>query len=212
MTWPELLQSLPLIAILRGVTPGEAADIGHALHRAGFRCVEVPLNSPEPLESLRRLSHALGEDMLIGAGTVLTPQAVAEVAAAGARLIVSPNADAEVIKASKRAGLISLPGFFTPTEAFAALAAGADGLKLFPAEAATPASLKAVKAVLPAQVAVFPVGGIEPSSLKPYLEAGAAGFGIGSAVFKPGQSPDAVHRQAAAFVEAWRNARPASAP
>jgi 2-dehydro-3-deoxyphosphogalactonate aldolase len=207
VTWQEFLRAMPLIAIVRGVRPDEAVAVGEALFEAGLRCVEVPLNSPEPLDSIRRLAEALGERMLIGAGTVLTSQAVNEVAAAGGRLIVSPNTDAAVIVAAKGAGLISLPAVFTPTEAFAALAAGADALKLFPAEAATPAMLKALLAVLPAGVKVFPVGGIAPGSMAPYLDAGAAGFGIGSAVFKPGQSAEAVRRQAEAFVEAWRSVR-----
>jgi 2-dehydro-3-deoxyphosphogalactonate aldolase len=204
VTWREFLSAMPLIAIVRGIRPTEALDVGAALHDAGWRCMEVPLNSPEPLASIRLLSRAFGDRMLIGAGTVLTPRSVEEVAAAGARLIVSPNFDPEVVAASKQAGLISMPGFLTPSEAFAALAAGADGLKLFPAEAAGPGVLKAIRAVLPPAAPIFPVGGIEPAGLEPYLKAGATGFGVGSAVFRPGQAPDQVRRQAEAFSAAWR--------
>jgi 2-dehydro-3-deoxyphosphogalactonate aldolase len=206
MTWQDFLGAMPLIAIVRGIRPEEALDVGAALHDAGWRCMEVPLNSPDPLASIRLLSQAFGERMLIGAGTVLTARQVEEVAAAGARLIVSPNVDPAVVAASRQAGLISTPGFFTPSEAFAALAAGADGLKLFPAEAAGSGVLKAIRAVLPPDVPIFPVGGIEPASLEPWLKAGASGFGVGSSVFKPGQTPDQVRRQAEAFSAAWRAA------
>jgi len=203
VTWQEFLRAMPLIAIVRGIRPEEALDIGAALHDAGWRCVEVPLNSPDPLASIRLLSHAFGERMLIGAGTVLTARSVEDVAAAGGRLIVSPNFDPGVMAASKQAGLISMPGFFTPSEAFAALAAGADGLKLFPAEAAGAGVLKAIRAVLPPDVPIFPVGGIEPAGLEPYLRAGATGFGVGSSVFKPGQSSDQIRSQAESFSAAW---------
>ena len=148
MTWDEVLRTLPLVAILRGITPDEAADVAEALCAAGFKCLEIPLNSPQPLESIRRMRQAVGERAMVGAGTVLTAADVAEVAAAGGQMIISPNADAAVIAATKRAGLVSLPAFLTPTEAFQAIAAGADGLKLFPAEAAPPPVLKAVRAVL----------------------------------------------------------------
>ena len=173
MTWTEALQTLPLIAILRGLKPDEAVDIGEALVAAGFSCLEVPLNSPSPLDSIARLRAALADRAIVGAGTVLTPEQVAAVADAGGQVVVSPNTDPAVIRATKAAGLLSLPGFFTATEAFAALAAGADGLKLFPADAAGPAVVKALKAVLPAASDVFAVGGIEPSSLAPYRAAGA---------------------------------------
>jgi 2-dehydro-3-deoxyphosphogalactonate aldolase len=206
VTWQDFLQAMPLIAIVRGIRPEEALDIGAVLYDAGWRCMEVPLNSPEPLASISLLSQAFGERMLIGAGTVLTTRQVEEVAAAGGRLIVSPNFDPDVVAASKRAGLVSMPGFFTPSEAFAALAAGADGLKLFPAEAAGPGVLKAIRAVLPPGAPVFPVGGIEPASLGPYLKAGATGFGVGSSVFRAGQTPEQVGLQAEAFEAAWRAA------
>ena len=203
MTWAEALKSLPLIAILRGLKPEEAVEIGEALVVAGFACLEVPLNSPSPLGSIARLRAALGDRAIIGAGTVLTPAQVAEVASAGGQIVVSPNTDVAVIRTTKAAGLISLPGFFTASEAFAALAAGADGLKLFPAEAAGPPVIKALKAVLPLGCDVFAVGGIEPSSMGAYHAVGAAGFGIGSSLFAPGRSADEVHTRAKAFVEAW---------
>ena len=203
MTWTEVLRTLPLIAILRGVKPDEAVEIGEALVAAGFRCLEVPLNSPSPLDSIARMRAALGDRALVGAGTVLTTGQVAEVAAAGGQLVVSPNTDEAVIRAAKAAGMISLPGFFTASEAFRALAAGADGLKLFPAEAAGPPLVKALKAVLPPGCAVFAVGGIEPATLGPWRAAGAAGFGIGSSLYAPGRGADDVRRRALDFIAAW---------
>lgn len=205
----ESLDALPLIAILRGLKPDEAVAVGEAVVAAGFRCLEVPLNSPEPLESIRRLRAALDGRALVGAGTVLTVAAAREVAQAGGQLIISPNTDTDVIRETKTLGLLSLPGFFTPSEAFAALQAGADALKLFPAEIAGPRGLKAVRAVLPVATRVYPVGGVDPDSMGQWLAAGASGFGIGSAVFKPGQSPEEVGRNAAAFVSAWNEAAPA---
>ncbi|HEY2112711.1 MAG TPA: 2-dehydro-3-deoxy-6-phosphogalactonate aldolase, partial [Dongiaceae bacterium] len=180
----RLLQELPLIAILRGIRPDEMPAAADALMAAGFRILEVPLNSPRPLESIRYLSGR--EGLLSGAGTVLTTAEVDSVAAAGGRLVVSPNADAEVIAAAKRHGLTTLPGVATPTEAFAALKAGADGLKMFPAELLPPKALKAWRAALPAGALLLPVGGITPESLADYLAAGADGFGLGSALYKPG--------------------------
>lgn len=205
----ESLDALPLIAILRGLKPDEAVAVGEAIVATGFRCLEVPLNSPEPLESIRRLRAALDGRALVGAGTVLTVTAAREVAQAGGQLIISPNTDTDVIRETKALGLLSLPGFFTPSEAFAALDAGADALKLFPAEIAGPRGLKAVRAVLPFATRVYPVGGVDPDSMGQWLAAGASGFGIGSAVFKPGQSPEEVGRNAAAFVSAWAAAAPA---
>ena len=202
----ESLDALPLIAILRGLKPDEAVEIGEAIVAAGFRCLEVPLNSPEPLDSIRRLRQALDGRALVGAGTVLNVAAAREVAQAGGQLIISPNTNVEVIAETKTLGLLSLPGFFTPSEAFAALDAGADALKLFPAEIAGPKGLKAVRAVLPAAARVYPVGGVDPDSMAAWLGAGASGFGIGSAVFKPGQTADQIGRQAKAFVQAWRAA------
>lgn len=198
------LHPLPLVAILRGLSPDEAVGIGQALVGAGFRVLEVPLNSPEPLRSIRQLSEALGPDVLVGAGTVMTPAQVAEVAQAGGRLVVMPHADGAVIRAAKDAGLLCAPGVATPTEAFAALAAGADGLKLFPAEQFAPGVLKAWRAVLPRSVPVLPVGGITPESMAPWLAAGAQGFGIGSALYAPGVDVAEITRRAHRFVEAWR--------
>jgi 2-dehydro-3-deoxyphosphogalactonate aldolase len=181
-----------LIAILRGIRPDEAVAVAEALEEAGIAIVEVPLNSPQPMASIGRLAHRFGERLLIGAGTVIRAGQVAEIAAAGGRLIVTPHADPAIVRAAKEAGLIAVPGFFTPAEAFALLAAGADGIKLFPAEAASPAVLKALLAVLPAGTAVLPVGGIGADNMGPWLAAGAAGFGIGSAIYKPGDSADTV--------------------
>lgn len=202
----ESLDALPLIAILRGLTPDEAVAVGEAIVATGFRCLEVPLNSPDPLESIRRLRAALDGRALVGAGTVLTVAAAREVAQAGGQLIISPNTNTEVIRETKTLGLLSLPGFFTPSEAFAALDSGADALKLFPAEIAGLQTLKALRAVLPAAARVYPVGGVTPESVGAWLTAGASGFGLGSAVFKPGQSPEEVGRNAAAFVSAWTKA------
>lgn len=206
----ESLDALPLIAILRGLKPDEAVEVGEAIVAAGFRCLEVPLNSPEPLDSIRRLRQALDGRALVGAGTVLNVAAAQEVADAGGQLIISPNTNVDVIRETKTLGLLSLPGFFTPSEAFAALDAGADALKLFPAEIAGPKGLKAVRAVLPAATRVYPVGGVDPDSMAAWRSAGASGFGIGSAVFKPGQSAEQVARQAAEFVVRWCDLKPTS--
>lgn len=197
------LDSLPLVAILRGIQPHEVVAIGHTLTGAGFRVLEVPLNSPQPMESIRRLTDSLGDNYLIGAGTVMTPAQVGEIATAGGRLVVMPHADVSVIRAAKAAGLVCVPGVATPTEAFAALAAGADGLKLFPAEQASPQVLKAWRAVLPKDVAVLPVGGITPDTMAPWIAAGASGFGIGSALYAPGVDIEEVGRRARAFAQAW---------
>jgi 2-dehydro-3-deoxyphosphogalactonate aldolase len=197
------LSPLPLVAILRGLVPEESVAIGRALVDAGFRMLEVPLNSPRPFDSIRRLVQSLGDDCLIGAGTVMTPQQVDEVAAAGGRLIVMPHADTAVIRAAKAAGLVCVPGVATPTEAFAAIAAGADGLKLFPAEQASPKVLKAWRAVLPPELPVLPVGGIAPDNMAPWIAAGAQGFGIGSALFAPGVDAAEIARRAQAFAQAW---------
>jgi 2-dehydro-3-deoxyphosphogalactonate aldolase len=202
-TLQEILAPLPLVAILRGVTPDEALAIGEALVGAGFRAIEVPLNSPEPLASIRALADAFGERALIGAGTVRDPADVARIAAAGGRLVVMPHGDAAVIGAAKGRGLLCVPGVATPTEAFAALDAGADALKLFPAEALPPAVVKAWRAVLPEDVWLLPVGGIRPDSMAPYLAAGANGFGLGSALYKPGMTSAEVAANARTFVHAY---------
>ena len=192
----------PLIAILRGITPDEAVPVGEALVGAGIGIIEVPLNSPDPLESIARLAACLGERALVGAGTVLTAGEVSQVADAGGRIVVSPNTDPAVIAATRAAGLVSAPGYFTPTEAFAALAAGADALKLFPAEAAGPALVKAHRAVLPQAVPLLVVGGVTPDRVGAYLEAGASGFGLGGGLYRPGDDPDTVARRARAYVAA----------
>ncbi|ODP38843.1 2-dehydro-3-deoxy-6-phosphogalactonate aldolase [Sphingomonas turrisvirgatae] len=192
----------PLIAILRGVTPDEVVPIGEALIGAGFALIEVPLNSPDPIESIARLAAAAGDRAMVGAGTVLREADVAAVAGAGGTLVISPNANPLVIAATAARGLVSLPGIATPTEAFAALDAGATALKLFPAEAASPAVLRAMRAVLPKSARVLPVGGIEPGNMKPWLDAGAAGFGLGSALYRPGLSAAEVGDRAATFIAA----------
>jgi len=198
------LRRCPLVAILRGVKPDEVEAIAGALEAAGIAIVEVPLNSPAPMESIRRLADRYGERLLIGAGTVMTTAQVDEIAGAGGRLIVTPHADATLVKAAKGRGLAACPGFFTPAEAFAMLAAGADALKLFPAEAASPAVLKAIRAVLPAGTLVLPVGGIEAGNVWRWLQAGAAGFGIGSSIYKPGDTAEIVRTKAARLVAALR--------
>lgn len=202
----EVLDDLPLVAILRGLVPEEAVEVGEALVAAGFRTLEVPLNSPRPLESIARLAAALGDRAIVGAGTVLTPAEAHAVADAGGRLMVSPNTDAAVIAAARARHMLALPGVFTPTEAFAALAAGADALKLFPAEIAGPAGLKALRAVLPAGTRVYAVGGVSPETIPAWRAAGASGAGLGSALFTPGRSAAEVGDRAAAFVRAWRAA------
>ncbi|HEV6964214.1 2-dehydro-3-deoxy-6-phosphogalactonate aldolase [Roseateles sp.] len=197
------LQQLPLVAILRGVRPDEVEAIADVLYAEGFRVIEVPLNSPQALDSIGRLARRMPADALIGAGTVLSTEAVAEVEAAGGRLIVMPHADTAVIRAAKQRGLACIPGAATPTEAFAAVQAGADALKLFPAELVTPTVLKAMRAVLPRELRLLPVGGITPETMAVYRQAGAAGFGLGSALYSPGMAADDVGRRARAFVQAW---------
>ena len=198
------LDELPLIAILRGVKPDEAIPIGQALFDAGFRIIEVPLNSPDPMASIANLAGAFGDRALIGAGTVLEPDAVEQIAKANGRLVVMPHSDAAVIARTKAQNLYCLPGVATPTEAFAALAHGADGLKMFPGETLPPIAVKAWRAVLPKDVRLFPVGGINPDRMADYCAAGATGFGLGSALYKPGMSPEEVGENAQAFVAAWQ--------
>jgi 2-dehydro-3-deoxyphosphogalactonate aldolase len=196
------LTQCPLIAILRGVTPDEVTAVGEALARERIVIVEVPLNSPQPVDSIGRLARAFGDRLLIGAGTVMTTAQVGEIAAAGGKLIVTPHADATIVRAAKQQGLLTVPGCFTPTEAFTMLAAGADALKLFPAEAASPAVLRALQAVLPTNAAILPVGGIDAANIAGWREAGAAGFGIGSAIYRPGDSPAVVAAKARGLVSA----------
>ena len=204
----QTLDTLPLIAILRGLEPENAVAVGEAIVAAGFVCLEVPLNSPRPLESIRRLRDALDGRALVGAGTVLSVEAAHDVAAAGGQIVISPNTNPDVIRAAKTLGLLSIPGFFTPSEAFAALDAGADALKLFPAEVAGPQGLKAVRAVLPAETRVYAVGGVAPDTITTWRKAGASGFGIGSALFAPGRTAIDTGRAAAAFVAAWQASAP----
>ena len=193
----------PLVAILRGVRPDEVVAVCEVLLERGFRSLEVPLNSPQPLQSIALLARRFGGSALVGAGTVLSESAARDVAAAGGRLVVMPHSDVAVILAAKAAGCLCLPGVATVTEAFAALAAGADALKLFPAEQLAPEVLKAWRAVLPAECRLLPVGGVTPARMAPYFEAGAAGFGIGSALYKPGKALADIARDADAFMSAW---------
>jgi 2-dehydro-3-deoxyphosphogalactonate aldolase len=194
------LDECPLIAIVRGVTPGEVEAIGDAVYGSGIRIIEVPLNSPEPLKSIGMLAKRLGERMLVGAGTVLSAAQVQQVAEAGGQIIVSPDTNADVISATAAAGLVSAPGYFTPSEAFVAIRAGATALKLFPAEAATPAVLKAQLAVLPRDIPYLVVGGVKPDNMRPWLDAGATGFGLGGGLYKAGQSADETLEKGLAYV------------
>ncbi|MCB2109887.1 MAG: 2-dehydro-3-deoxy-6-phosphogalactonate aldolase [Defluviimonas sp.] len=192
-----------IVAILRGLTPDEAEPVGAALVTAGITLIEVPLNSPEPCESIARLARGLGGEAVIGAGTVLHPDEVARVAAAGGRLVVSPDTNPEVIAATRAAGLLSYPGVMTPSEAFAAIRAGATGLKLFPGSLVGPAGLRALRAVLPPGTEVLAVGGAEPGNFAEWHAAGADGFGIGTALFRPGMSAAEVGQAATAIVSRY---------
>jgi 2-dehydro-3-deoxyphosphogalactonate aldolase len=200
------LAPTPLVAILRGVTPDEADSIAAVIVEAGFGAIEVPLNSPDPLASIELIARLFGDKVLVGAGTVLEAREVDEVAAAGAKLVVAPNFDPAVVERALKLGLAAAPGVATPTEAFAALKAGASGLKLFPGEALGPDIVKAWRAVLPKETGLFPVGGVTPERISAYRRAGASGFGIGSALYKPGASVENVARAAQTFVSAWKAA------
>lgn len=202
--WQTALAQLPLVAILRGLTPDDAVPVGRALVAAGFRLIEVPLNSPRPFDSIARLRHDLPPEVLVGAGTVRRVDELQALAATGAELAVSPHADVTLVRAACDLGLVSVPGVLTPTEAFAALDAGAHALKLFPAELMPPAGIQALRAVLPPATPLLPVGGITPERMAAYRRAGAAGFGLGSALYAPGRSAAEVADRAAAFVAAWR--------
>jgi len=202
------LAPLPLVAVLRGITPAEVDAVAAALTDNGFRLLEVPLNSPEPFESIRKLARGYGERCLTGAGTVLDVTDVQRVADAGGRLIVMPHGDVAIVREAKRLGLVCLPGVATPTEAFAALAAGADGLKMFPAEQLSPAVLKAWRAVLPKDSLVFPVGGIRPDNMAPFWAVGANGFGTGSNLYQPGAAVDAVRSVARQYATAFAALEP----
>ena len=198
-SFQDWLRRCPLVAILRGIKPAEALDIASALIEADFCMIEVPLNSPDPFASIMKLSKRFGDEALIGAGTVTDPQEVAMVSDAGGKIIVMPHADERVVQAAKRSDMFALPGFATPTEAFRMIEAGADAIKLFPAEANPPRVLKALRAILPKNVPVLPVGGITPGSMREYWEAGANGFGLGSALYKPGDAAAKVAEAAREF-------------
>nr|WP_294168815.1 2-dehydro-3-deoxy-6-phosphogalactonate aldolase [uncultured Sphingomonas sp.] len=200
----ERLARSPLVAIIRGVTPDEVEAIGEAILAGGIEIIEVPLNSADPLQSIRRLAGRLAGRALVGAGTVLNDSHVGQVVEAGGRLVVSPNTNPAVIRATVKAGLVSSPGYFTPSEAFTALDAGAHSLKLFPAEGASPTVLKGQRAVLPPDVPVLAVGGITPDTMGPWLDAGANGFGLGGGLYKPGQSPEETEAKARAYVAGLR--------
>jgi 2-dehydro-3-deoxyphosphogalactonate aldolase len=205
MNFRDLLAEFPLVAILRGLTPDNAVAVGEALHEAGFRLIEVPLNSPQPFVSIERLAQALPAGVMIGAGTVLDPADVNRVRDAGGRLIVMPHSDPAVIARARELGLSCTPGVATPTEAFAALRAGADAVKLFPAEALPPIVIRAWRAVFPKDALFLPVGGIKPDNMKPFIDAGANGFGLGSALFTPSLSAAEVGENGRRFAEAWRS-------
>ena len=200
-------RSCPIIAILRGLKPDEAEPVADALIAAGIGLIEVPMNSPQPLESLRRMAARFGDLALFGAGTVLEPDDVARVADSGGAMIVAPNMDARVIEASVRRGLVSLPGVMTPSEAFAALKSGAHALKLFPGEIVTPPVVKALRAVLPGATRVLVVGGVNSGNMRAFLDAGADGFGVGGALYRPGDLPDQVAAKARALVASLKAAR-----
>ena len=195
--------TLPLVAILRGLAPTEAEETAQALYERGFRLIEVPLNSPQPFDSIASIRKLLPADALVGAGTVMTVEQVSRLSDLGAELVVMPHADAEIIRAAKARGMVSLPGITTPTEAFSALKAGADALKLFPAELIGPKIVKAMRAVLPPDVRLLPVGGISPDTMTDYHDAGVAGFGLGSALYTPGMTVAEVAERANRFVTAW---------
>lgn len=197
---PEMLDACPLIAILRGLRPEEAVATAGVLVEEGIGIIEVPLNSPEPFESIRLIDQAFGDRALVGAGTVLRPDDVLRLAESGGRLMVAPNFDARTVRAAREANLFTVPGVGTVSEAFAAIEAGADALKLFPAETLGPVGLKAWRAVLPPDIRLLPVGGITPETMEDWHQAGAAGFGVGSALYRPGVDPDELRRRAKAFV------------
>lgn len=204
MTLDHAIADLPVVAIIRGVTPDEAVETAQALYDGGVRAVEVPLNSPEPFRSIRAIVDALGDRMAVGSGTVLTPEGVDRTAEAGGRLVVSPNTEPAVIRRTVELGLESLPGFATPSEAFMAIAAGARRLKLFPAASFGSGHVKQVRAVLPPDAEVWAVGGVGAADMAEWLAAGARGFGVGSELYRSGQSPADTRAKAEAFARAWR--------
>ena len=196
------IEKHPLIAILRGIKPTEVVDVAEILIEKDFKIIEIPLNSPDPIRSIELLTHYFENHAIIGAGTVLDEASIRSIAEAGAKLVVMPNGNGIVVKAAKDRGLIAIPGIATPSEAFAMIEAGADALKLFPAEGIPPSVLKAMKAVLPSTVPILPVGGITPEKINDYLKAGAIGFGLGSALYKPGMTLRDIRKNAEAFNQA----------
>lgn len=209
ITFEEALEEAPIIAILRGLEPEHAGAVGAALFEAGIRVIEVPLNSPRPLQSIALLAKALGDRAVIGAGTVLSAQAVRDVDRAGGRLIVAPNTDTRVIAETKKLGLISLPGFFTPTEAFEALEAGADYLKLFPGDAVQPKVVGALRAVLPPEAGIIVTGGVGIGNIAEFFAAGARAVAVGSSIFKPGKPVERIGADAADLIAAWKTGKAA---
>lgn len=203
----EALKTMPIVAILRGIKADEALGIGEMLLKVGFKIIEVPLNSPKPFDSIKVMASAFGDRAIVGAGTVLNVGDVERLSAVGGQICISPNTNIDVIKRAKALGMISVPAFFTATEAFVAVDAGADALKLFPAELVGPQGLRALKAVLPKEMAIFPVGGINVNNMESYVDVGAAGFGIGTAVFKPGDTAEIVYDKAKTFVDGWTKIR-----
>jgi 2-dehydro-3-deoxyphosphogalactonate aldolase len=199
----DRLARCPFVAILRGIAPDEVDGVSDVLVELGFAVIEIPLNSPRPLVSLERLARRVPERVLVGAGTVLSDADVSAIAQAGGRLVVMPHASAPIVREAKRRGLAVIPGFATPTEAFAMIDAGADALKLFPADGSSPAALRSMRAVLPHGLPILPVGGIDEKCLSPWLKAGAAGFGIGSALYRPGDTAREVLARGRALLEAW---------
>jgi 2-dehydro-3-deoxyphosphogalactonate aldolase len=207
MTLDEALNQCGVIAILRGVTPDEAAAVAEALYQAGLRVVEVPLNSPDPFVSIQKLSKAFKGRMVVGAGTVLSVQDVNQLKSHDGEISISPDANPEVIARARSVGLEPVPGVFTPTEAFSAIRAGANHLKLFPAEASSPATIKAWKAVLPKHIKIHAVGGITPANMKDWIAAGAMGFGVGSNLYRPGKAIAEILKDATAFAEGYARAK-----
>ncbi|MCH9644775.1 MAG: 2-dehydro-3-deoxy-6-phosphogalactonate aldolase [Gammaproteobacteria bacterium] len=204
ITFKQFIEAMPLVAVLRGIKPGCAAEVAEALISQGFLCVEVTMNSPKPLDSIKRMAEVCGDRAIIGAGTVTSVDMVNEVADVGGRVIVMPHTDVEVIREAKKRDLICLPGVCTPSDAFAAINAGADGLKIFPAELIAPKVLKSMCAVLPKEIPLLPTGGITAKTIPEYMWAGASGFGLGSVVYKPGDSVDVVKQKAQVIVAAFR--------
>lgn len=206
MTFQAAMNALPLVAILRGITPDEVVAVAKALQKEGFNIIEVPLNSPQPFESIKRLVETFGDTLIIGAGTVLSCAQVDEVQKVGGRIIISPNVNPDVIRHAKARGLYSVPGFYTVSEAFSAIEAGADGIKLFPADTLGAAGLKGMMAVLPKDVPVLPVGGVSNETMSGFIEVGAGGFGLGSGLYKAGMSVEQVTENARGYVSACRAA------